>query len=393
MKNKIFFMFFFLFLIFLIISTDFAYGIGITPAKIYIQFEPGYKESFDFYVIGMKPSGTALELYVKYLDPEFNNSVKLSEPININGAKKFTTYVTLPLTTNLTPGMHRILIGAREYPISDVGVMAAFTAVQTPIDIFVPYEGAYLKVELEAKDIAINETAQFNIKIKNMGKVVAKAELELEIYEGGNKIYHKKIDQIIINANEEKFLEESWNSSGNHEGIYRAKVIVNYDNKTAEDVKEFKIGNILIEILDFNKEFKVESIEPLILELQSKWNEKIENVYGNVEVWESDLKTKVMDFKTPMFEIGAWERKKVKSWFDTKGIEPGDYLMNITLYYKNSTSNAYGQVRFKQRINMMLVILIILIIIIVILITFLVIIIKKIKKDRRKKEEKKFKRK
>jgi len=396
--EKIFFNFFVFFIFFgFLVFLPLVNAIGITPAMFSTYFEPNLETSVDFYVFGLKPEGTRLELYVRYEDNnELNGSVRLSNYVALgNGAYKFTAYIKLPPTDeNLTPGKHRILIGAREVAISEHGVMA-LTTVQVPIDIFVLYKGYYIKVELEANDIALNETAQFKIKIKNLGNTNVTIQPTVEIYDGIKNIASIPLSSERINTKEEKTLYASWDSKGYRAGIYKARAIVKYGEKIAQDEKEFRIGALFIEILDFTKEFNVDSIEPFYLQVQSKWNARIENVYANISIFSNS--TKIADFKTIAFDVDRWERKTVKSYIDTKGIKPGKYLMTVVLHYANQTTTASSEVKFKKKINVIAitaaVIIVIILIILILVIRFLLKLRKKRKAEtmaeRKKKKVKK----
>jgi len=401
--EKVFFNFFVFFIFFGLSALSFGLSlplvnaIGITPSMLSTYFEPGLETSVDFYVFGLRPEGTKLELYVRYEDNnELNGSVRLSDYVALgNGAYKFTAYIKLPPTDeNLTPGKHRILIGAREVAISEHGVMA-LTAVQVPLDVFVLYKGDYIKVELEANDIALNETAQFKIKIKNLGNTNVTIQPTVEIYDGIEKIASIQLSGERINTKEEKLLYVSWDSKGYGAGIYKARAIVKYGEKIAQDEKEFRIGALFIEILDFTKEFNVDSIEPFYLQVQSKWNARIENVYADINIFANN--TKIADFKTIAFDVDRWERKTVKSYIDTKGIKPGKYLMTVVLHYANQTTTASSEVKFKKKINVVAIIAAVIILIILILVIRILLKLRKKRKTEaglaeRKKEKVKKKR-
>ena len=384
MRKNIFFVLF-LFFIFSL-NLNFVKSIGISPSYISIFFEPNLKKSIDFYVIGLKP-GTKLELYVKYENENLRDIVKLSEPVFLGEGKyKFTAYINLPSSKeNLSPGKNVILIGAKETSIAQDKIIA-LTAVQIPIVIYVLHEGDYIEAKLETMDIAINETAKFKVKIMNLGTTNLTVDLFLEIYYGDKKIASMPLGKTTINSKEEKIIYGEWNSEGYKEGTYKAKIIIKYGNKTAEHEKEFKIGSIKIEIIDFKKEFNVDSIEKFYLEIENKWNKKIENVYAEIEIFSKEKK--VMSFKTPNFDINGLERKIIETYVNTEGIKPGIYQMEINLYYANYTSRASSEVIFREEINKTLVIIIV--IIILIIIGFLIRWLLK-KRKRKKLEERELK--
>lgn len=390
MKNtKLFFLFLFL-LIFL--NFSFSQAIGIIPAKAFLYFEPNYEGSFDLFVDGMKPEGTKLITYIKYEDnAELNGSVSLSDLVFLpDGRAKFTAYIKLPPTdANLTPGIHRILIGVKEVAIKETNV-AALTAVQVPLDIFVPYKGSYIEVKLEGKDIAINEVAVFKIKIKNLGTSSTKIKPEFFIYtKEKNLVYSEQLKESSISEKEEKEIEVLWNSSGNNPGEYIAKVIVYYEDKKVEAELAFKIGELNIEIIDFTKEFRVDSLEKFKLKIQSKWNNEIKNIYAEVSFYDitNQIENKpIKTFKTALFDLKPWEIKEVIAYFDTKGIKPQTYVMNVSVIFDKKVISVESKAIFKPKISDAIIIGIIIIIIILVIIVIR-LILKKKKKEREEKEK------
>src|SRR3989338_1968808 len=150
----------FLFVFFcLLIIVPAVYSISISPSSIQIQFEPYYKNTYKFTV----GDADYIEVYKKG---------DLSEYVTINktlfrGAGEFTVTIALPEKIE-NPGKNRIFIGAIEAPDGG-GTVAAIAAIQTPIDIYVPYPGKYIESSFDAPDVNVDETVNFNLNVNNLG--------------------------------------------------------------------------------------------------------------------------------------------------------------------------------------------------------------------------------
>ena len=341
------FVFFSFFLSFFSFSSQQVSAIGITPAIIYVDFSPGYTETFTFTVFGDR-----VETYVK---GDLVDYITLSDITKIRqGENQFSATLSLPAEIE-KPGTHTILIGARELPEEAEGegggaAIAALAAVQAPIYVKVPYPGKYLEISLEAPNVKLNETVFFKIHLSNLGKEDVSAKGTIEVFDPANKSLAKlETEEKGIRTTEEAVLNARWDTTGQKEGSYRAKAVVAYDGKTAVDEKVFRIGILLIKIINYTKEVQADFRNLFEITVESAWNDRITGIWGDVNVIKDN---KLIDsFKTITFDLEPWEIKTIRSYWDTEDIEPGLYDANITLYYDGITTSTIGKIAVVRRLR------------------------------------------
>ena len=136
-------------ILFLVIVVSFfsntVSALGVRPAKIELNFQPGFERTFDFTVLSNSPD-TKYELYVK---GDLADYVTLDKS-EVIGSQTFRATLKLPSVIDV-PGKHRILVGVRqEYDEELVGTgIGTAVAIQAAIDVYVPYPGKYVDVSLK----------------------------------------------------------------------------------------------------------------------------------------------------------------------------------------------------------------------------------------------------
>jgi hypothetical protein len=383
-----------IFIFFLISSFIFAFSlhtvsaISISPASVEIDFTPNYQDTFTFKVEASKDIET-------YTRGELTEDVSLSEIKKI-GEGLYEFSATLKLPDNIEkPGKHRLLVGVRETNRGK-GSVAALAAVQVAIDVFVPYPGKYLEISLDAPDVKLNETADFVIHINNLGIETVTAAGTITIEDPAGKTLatlQAESDtaqkEIIMKTTESADLYASWNTAGQKKGVYKAKATVTYDDQTAKDEKTFRIGELYIAILNWTKKAQQDSTNNFDIEVESMWNDKIEGIFGHVNITKENKQVSV--FKTITFSLEPWERKTITGYWDTTGLTTGSYDANITVYYGGKSTSISDKVEIVQKEkpampqSTLITITLIIIIVIVINIIIWLVILKKKSSEKEKK--------
>ena len=364
-----------------------AGSLGISPAKQEFYFEPGIEKTFTFKIVSAS-SEQITDLYVKGDLAEYVNLSKES----VVGQDSFEVYIKLPNKIEI-PGKHRILIGAKEHVDELDSGVKGLVVIQVPIYVLVPYPGKYAEASFKISDINEGENAVFELEIFNFGTEKISPNSRIDIYKDEKrteKIKTKIIEPQEIKSKERILIIDEINTSDFKPGPYFVTVNIDY-SKIIEIDDEFKIGTLLIKIIDYSNEFEEGKINKFKIEIESLWNYEIENVYGEVSVTDNG---KIIDqFKTPTIDLNSWEKANLTGFFDASEVEEGKYVANLKIFYEDKSIYKLVSIYvIKLGLNSLLLIGgtagIILIVAVLILIICLIIKIHKLKKNGKKFKKK-----
>ncbi|MEM5798330.1 MAG: hypothetical protein QXG26_02940 [Candidatus Aenigmatarchaeota archaeon] len=313
-----------------------ALAIGMSPARIEIDFQPGANLTYDFWVLNNLNETRSIELYP---------TGELADRITIYGDKQFELEgqkvrqfsFSILLPEELEPGLHKSGIGAIEgLPSGREGgtQLAARAAVIMQVWIRVPYPGKYAEISIEAKDVELGQPTPFTIHVKNLGSEDITAEDEIEIWNGDKKVAELSAGSVSVAAKGTENLYASWKADS--AGVYKAIANVKYDGKNASASTFFRVGALDIEILDLSKEIvQAGEIAKFKVKLKSKWNAEIRSIYADVEILKDGnvLKTG----RSAPFMLGVWEEREIPIYVETQGLELGVYDAKVKVYFDNRT--------------------------------------------------------
>ncbi|MEM4336816.1 MAG: CARDB domain-containing protein [Candidatus Woesearchaeota archaeon] len=394
-------------LFFTILLVPSALCVGVSPPELKYTFVPNMSGEATFYFrnnlerdITIVPSLSGeLKEYARYYD---------DTPIRLAPDERGTVTVKFRLPESIgEPGWHSLGIVATESEGTG-GNVGARGEVTVFIRFFVQYPGKYLKATLDASDAKLNEDVKLKVTLSNLGKEdIDSASAKIEIYSEGKKIDQVFTDSTSVKVGETKNLETKWSSIGQKKGTYFAKAIINYDNKSTEANDTFKIGTFHLRIINFTNKAESNKINDFEMFVENEWNENVENIFADVNILSGNALLRT--FSLAEARIKPWEIKKIKGYFDAKGIKPGIYDLNIKMTYgsygKTETTIENGTIEIiekkeisieeeksskitffsKQKIMNTTNVLIALIILLVIV--NIILLVKKKRKDEEEKEE------
>jgi len=303
--------------------------VGLTPAKIEINFEPSYSFSVDFRILSDHPE----QKFETYASGNFEEYVNFSRT-NFTGGEGFTVYVDLPEKAK-KPGDNYLYIRVGEVVEESSGIGTRLE-IGALIIIKVPYPGKYAEIEsfsiIEANE---GEPVEFNLNVESLGEEDIYVTADIMVYSQGELIDNFALGGKTIKtqtlASFEKIVEEGYQA-----GIYNSNVIVNYEAGITNSSKQFRIGHLFVEIVNYSSEFVKGKINEFEIDIESKWNDHVQSVYAEVNV--TDEGEEVDFFKTPSIELKRWEKKKLKGFFNAEDLDLGDYKAKITLFYGGETT-------------------------------------------------------
>ena len=224
-----------------------------------------------------------------------------------------------------------------EAPEGETRIIAT-VAVIHQLRVKVPYPGKYMQLDLLVQDALPNESVKFFVKMYNLGtEDIADAQATIQILGPTNEV----IDTIETGTQGVKSMQRgeltsAWKANANP-GLYHAIVTVRYDGEAGKAEKNFYIGNMLVDVLDVSvKDFRLGGIAKFDILAESMWNQPIDDVYAQMVVSDGS-ESKVADFKSASIDMEPYERTHLYAYWDTEGVNEGDYIAKLTLHYAGRT--------------------------------------------------------
>ncbi len=332
-KKEILAMFF---LILFIFNFQFASSssIGITPGSVYFLFKPGESYLINFHVIGVEPD----QNLSVYASGDLAQYVKFDK-IYFNGSEVFTAYIDLPDYIE-NPGDHQLSIRVGEVTDSKAGIGTKLE-IGAKVTIAVPYPGKYAEINSFNIDNT-NENDQFYISLllKNLGSEEIEPSVYVEVYSENKLLDRYNFDTqkipIFSSFKFEKILKNPYKV-----GSYKAFAYagINDENKTVlRSNTTFSVGNIdkAVDILSWTTQVNKGKINPFNIQIKSKWNNNLKNVYATVNVTKDGNQSDFL--QTPSVELKKWEEIKLSGYLNAENLIEGDYEGNISVYYYEDKS-------------------------------------------------------
>ena len=332
-------------LVFLIfILCPFALGAaGVSPGYRDINFEPNLKESVYFNFIGDPDSDFEI-----YLSGDLSEYAKVS-PSTVKGSGRVDVYFDFPEKIDL-PGPHIVYVGARQARKENVQGVAIVSNVQGVIHVNVPYPDSYLSLNLEAKNAKAGEPVELKLDLRNLGKAAARAKSTIEIYNSASKrIRMLDLGEDEIAPGDSKSYQEKLETTSYPAGFYKARAASAYSGKTAEAEKEFRLGELYVNITGYTENLERDKINKFDINVESLWNDPLENVFAEVSIPNYNI-----NFPTPSIKLNGFEKGTVTGYFDTTGIEEKSFEAVIKLHYEGKITERKAILRFKKEANYLL---------------------------------------
>ena len=353
-----------------------VYAIGISPGKAVVYFEPNKVEEVEFYVVNRDSDIVDAQISLSDIFSD-GMSIPGESTFSLNPGEKryFNVVFNMPAEVNL-PGDHITKVTASE--IVPSGAFGAATvgstvAVISQLIFRVPYEGYYLGGSLSAESVSVGEVAKFNINLENLG------DRAIPNFEGLIKIYNSKnetIDTITFTSSlalhEIQQMELAWDTSGQVADEYIAKMTINYMGKSFEAGDNFKLGDIFVKILDYQKEVDSGVIGDYLYTLESGWSNEIQEVFVKLVI---EYNSQGYIYKSETFNLIPWENKEDKMYIDAREIPEGVYPATFGVHYDDLSNTESFNIKVVKKVNYLLyggISLLVLIIIALLIFIFMV---------------------
>ena len=346
-RLRIFFFGMFIFIILGCVNVNAS--LGLTPALIQTDFEPGFSFLVNFNVVGAD-SSQKLEVYA---DGDFAQYVTFDKT-NLTGAEGFTAYINLPLTAE-KPGKNKLYIRVREIVNAGAGIGTRLE-IGALILIAVPYPGKYAEIKsFRVNDANEGETVNFNLEVESLGAESVSVVPTIKVYANNEVVEEINFEGRMINPRSSELFSKV-SDRVYMSGIYNATATVDYGNVIKKDAT-FRIGSQFVDIINWSSTFYAGKINEFNIDIESKWNDDIQNVYAEVNV--SKDSNQVDFFKTPSIELKRWEKASLKGFFSSEQLSKGNYQANISLVYGNRRSGKFVDITvINSPVNVKLIVII-----------------------------------
>lgn len=375
------------YVLFLILLIKDVFAIGISPGNVVINFVPNFSTTIEYSIVNTM----SFEIGVKIdfggpLSEYMNISQTYIESLKPYEAKKITLTIKFPESIE-EPGMHRhTLTVVEQRRVEKAAGMVARGGIIDYIDIWVLSPEKYPKAEFTASDASINDTAKMKVKLWNYGEPtinLVRGYAEIMNIEG-EVIGTATLGPIYnIQSFESKEMSGSWSTLDAIPGVYKARAVLDADGiNVVTDEHKFKVGELKLKLLSYTQSVYKDEINEFEIFVENSWNHEVKGVLAEVFVKkDGDV---VAEFRTINYDFLAWEKKTMKGFFNTAGLEAGTYEIEIVIKYLDRTTSETRSIEIVKKPFPTRLILIVsanaLMVLIVIIIVFVILTRKKERK-------------
>jgi len=350
MNNK-FWKLFIVVLFVLVLLSSGVLALGVTPARTTIDFSPGLERTVDILILNTDKESANLVIYAQ---GELNQSISFKETSIVfkDGEESKQISYNIKLPQNLESGLHSaevVILQIPEKSATSSAYIGARVGVVTQVYVYVPYPERYVEADLNVFDAEQGGEANFVIPVINRGnsdskKVVA----DIDIYnKSGDKVATFKTSEVYLKSGERKEIVARWKADV-IAGVYKAVATLNYDGNIIILEREFSLGSVTLDLQQISvKDFTLGGIAKIDMFVQNKWTDSVQGVYTETDVFNAKGQP-IAYFKSPTYDIEPLGRSVFTSYWDTQGVEPGDYSALLYLRYGEKASKKEMQLKVSQ---------------------------------------------
>lgn len=334
----------FVFLLFIMVVLQQAVvgsSIAVTPGTQNVAYVPGASYELVFLIQGAP--GQEFDIRV---GGELADYLELPSDLiamDAMGIANIKVRFTVPEISN--PGEHSAELVVAEKPEERIfGTPAnvrAYAAVHAPIKVYVPCPDKCADITFDASDASLGELTFLNMRIANTGSIaINAADGQIQIYDPENNVV--AVIPLSVTQSIAPGASASLNSEWRTEGIlgmYTGKATVNFDEYSRELEDGFKVGDLIVDINGVSPtQFYVGDIAPVVINIQSKWGQEINNIYALVEIKDSGNATLARAETPTLPGLSAWSNSNLNTFLTFGGVPVGNYTAKVKLYYAQKTN-------------------------------------------------------
>ncbi|MBW2964302.1 hypothetical protein KY363_02480 [Candidatus Woesearchaeota archaeon] len=301
-------------------------AIGISPADVYVNFVPNYEYVIDYSVTGYR----AFEFYT---EGEFSEYTWVEELHHTETQGNFRVHLVLPEEYE-TPGKHKMYVAAREKPLS--GTVNTVAVIRGFVEVDVPFPGYYATMEVTANDVNEGEPVTVTTNVYNKGKLnISNARLRLVISSGNANLLTFESEAFSIETTGGYTFQKTISGGQLKPGSYNATAYLFYEGQPKQKSAVFRVGTFDVNIVNYTREMFNNTVNLFGIEIESLWNNPLSTVWMDLSI--KNGSRVLSTIKTPPFDLAPWEKRKSEVYWNTAGIDVGEYDLEIVLHYSSGT--------------------------------------------------------
>jgi hypothetical protein len=322
-----------LLLFFAILSSN-AYAVGISPAKLKINFEPGLDKEVSLRVSNnLERDVTVFISFEGDLAKHFTVEKDL---IRIPAMQEEVVSCRINLPAEIgQPGEHEVKIIVSELPEQAVNekraVVSATGTVVAKAIILVPYPETYAEAKLYV--FSEGKNVRFSIPVSNLGTNSIKAKAKITIIAPTKEtVIEIYTETVSVEPSKEAKLSAEWQALV-APGEYTAVVRVYYNDKEIEIAKKFNVGELFVKVVKVEVlNFALGQVAKFNIYLQNNWSNTLEGVFADMQI--SDSQGKIYtNYRTATVTLEPQKITRTEAFWDTSGVGLGTYEMKLLLHY------------------------------------------------------------
>jgi len=317
--------------------------LAVTPGYLGISYVPGQTSEFRLFIEGSPYEELALEP-----SGELGQYLSLSVSdltLDSQGRGQVTFQFTTPAIE--MPGDHSAVLFVKEKPpLRGFGepapMIVTVAAIGVPVVVNVPCPDRCIGLTFSADDADSGKSAFFSAQISNLGsKEISSLSGHIEILDSTNAtvatIPFASAGTLAPGGN--TILHSEWDTAGADPGVYTAKAVVLYDEFSKDATDDFKVGTLLVKLVDLSpRQFSKGDVANINVQISSVWNKPINNIYAVLH-FKNVEGNELAKVTTPtLSSIGAWSTASLSALIDIRTQPAGNYTISAALFYEGGNS-------------------------------------------------------
>ena len=338
-------------LLFLFLVQTPVFSLGISPPIVELKYIPGKTEAISFSVSSSK----AMYYNVTVRGDKEGLFTIPTEPGLIKGSDSFSVSFTQPLYEK--PGKKQYQVCATQLPEKSYGKrqISALVSVCGTILLFVPYPEKYLDLNFLTENVNHGETAYFLVSAVSRGTDYIKTITgHIQIYDAEQNSLVAVVPLTPISGletDERGEMYAEWSTLDAKPGKYKAIANIKFDEESETVTKEFRVGTLDIVLNNYSTQITGGGIRQFNVSVSSLWNEKINDVYAKVFVYDNSSRI-ITEFQTISTVINEpFGTVRLSGYLDASKLEPGEYPINIQVFFEGKFNGGRGTIIITKNHN------------------------------------------
>ncbi len=312
------------FFLFVLVTPLVLAGAGVkgpSPGERFFDFQPGMEINLGFSLYG----SDQLDLVVNGRLTEYTT---VTDPDPKGGPRDVLVNVQLP--DELPPGLHKVYVGAVEYaPGGMIGGRAgALMSIKVKVLHPEPYIVASLNIE-PAGEGSLTASGTLNIDSWSQLPMTVSADITMR-NDLGEILHSLQMPAQSLGSNQKLAHPFVLPVQDLRRGFYPVQAIVEYGAPNTTDVNaSLRVGAKNIFLRQYTEEITQGMINRFEFDLESDWNQKLEDVYGSVSVGSATSD------RTPETSLGPFARERLVAYLDATDLELGTQQGVIRTHFED----------------------------------------------------------